>query len=335
MYAAQELSRCRPSSILRVIIAFKATMSPTQLERLLSHRWWRRTKELSVKVYNELFRTRAFTMAAAMSYYFLLAIVPLLIFLSAMLGYLPIPHLFDQLLGILAVLVPPDAMIMVRKIVSSLLVPHRGGLLSFGLLSYIWTASGGFAASIDALNVAYDVKQERGWWRDRLQALLLTFTTGLLTLIGLLLIIAGPHFGHFLTDLFPIPRAFGDIWIPIRLATIFVTIVLSIEIQYYLAPNVKQRFMATLPGAVVAVIGIFLSSAGLGFYLSHFANYDKTYGSLGAVIVLMLWFYIVALLIIAGAELNAELLKQKAALGEISRAEAILPPRTTKAQGAA
>src|SRR6201992_3588447 len=98
------------------------------LKRAASHPWGGRVKELSVTVYQELFRTRAFTMAAAMSYYFLLALFPLLIFLSAMLGYLPIPSLFDQLLDIFAVVVPPEAMQMVQRILTSLLIPHRGGL---------------------------------------------------------------------------------------------------------------------------------------------------------------------------------------------------------------
>lgn len=286
------------------------------LKRMPIGPWWQRTKELSVLVYRELFRTRAFTMAAAMSYYSLLALVPLLIFLSAMLGYLPIPNLFDQLLDLLAVVVPPAAMAMVQHILAGLLVPHRGGLLSFGLLSYLWSASGGFAALIETLNVAYDVEKTRGWWRDRLQALLLTLTTGVLSLIGLLLIIAGPHFGHLLTELFAVPPAFGDIWPPLRLVTIFVIFVAAVEIQYCLAPNRKQYFMDTLPGSVVAVAGIFLTSAGLAYYFNHLSNYNKTYGSLGAVIILMLWFYVVALLFIVGAELNAELLKQRAARGE-------------------
>jgi len=309
-------------------------MATTLRERAHIDRRWQRTKSLSVTVYEELFRTRAFTMAAAMSYYFLLALVPLLIFLSAMLGYLPVPNLFNELLNILAVLVPPEAMQMVQKILASMLTPHRGGLLSFGLLSYLWTASGGFGASIEALNVAYDVKQARSWWRDRVQALLLTLTTGVLTLIGLLLIIAGPRFGRLLTQLFPVPEAFGDTWPLLRLGMIFVTIVLAIEIQYYLAPNRKQRFVQTLPGALVAVTGIFMSSAGLGFYLSHFANYNKTYGSLGAFIILMLWFYVVALLLIVGAELNAELLKQRAERGEISRTEAMPTPQLKGAPAA-
>jgi membrane protein len=157
--------------------------------------------------------------------------------------------------------------------------------------------------------VAYDVEDTRGWWRDRVQALLLTFTTGLLILVGLLLIISGPHFGHLLTDLFPIPKAFGDLWPVLRLVTIFVIFVGAVEVQYYLAPNRRQGFMDTLPGSLVAVLGIFLGSAGLGYYFAHLSNYNKTYGSLGAVIILMLWFYVVALLFVVGAELNAELLK--------------------------
>jgi membrane protein len=205
---------------------------------------------------------------------------------------------------------------MVKHILVGLLTPRRGGLLSFGLLSYLWTASGGFSASIEALNIAYDVEKTRSWWRDRLQALLLTLTTGVLSLIGLLLIIAGPHFGHLMTELFAVPHAFGDIWPALRLVTIFVIFVVAVEIQYYLAPNLKQHLMDTLPGAVVAVIGIFLSSAGLGYYFGHLSNYNKTYGSLGAVIILMLWFYVVALFFIVGAELNAELLKQLAARGQ-------------------
>lgn len=293
--------------------------------------WWRRVRQLLVTVYNELFRTRAFTMAAAMSYYFLLALVPLLIFFSAMVGYLPIPNLFDQLLDNLAVLVPPEAMQMVEGILANLLEPHRGGWLSFGLVGYLWTATGGFTALIEALNVAYDVEKTRSWWRDRLLALLLTFTTGFLTFLGLAVVIAGPSFGHLLTELLMVPPELGRIWPALRLGTILVTFTAVVELQYYVGPNRKQKFLETLPGAVAAVIGIFLSSAGMAFYFDHFANYNRTYGSMGAVIILMVWFYVVSLLFVAGAELNAELMKQRAALrqaaipGEMSAKAAGMP----------
>lgn len=280
-------------------------------------------------VYNELFRTRAFTMAAAMSYYFLLAMVPLLIFFSATVGYLPIPNLFNQLLDNLAVLIPPQAMHMVQRILGSLLAPHRGGWVSFGLLGYLWTATGGFTALIEALNVAYDVEKTRSWWGDRVRALLMTFTTGLLTFIGLLVVIAGPHFGHLLTKLLLVPPELGRMWPLLRLGAILVTFTAVVELQYYLGPNRKQRFLETLPGAVAAMIGIFLSSAGMAYYFGHLSNYNKTYGPMAAVIILMVWFYVVSLLFVAGAELNAELMKQRS-----TSRRAILPSEmAAKANG--
>lgn len=299
-------------------------------KRFRTGTWWKLTRELLVTVYNELFRTRAFTMAAAMSYYFLLAMLPLLIFFAAILGYLPIPDLFDQLLDNLAVLVPPEAMQLVEGILANLLTPNRGGLLSFGLLGYLWTATGGFTALIEALNVAYDVPKERSWWRDRLQALLLTFTTGLLMVLGLVAVILGPHFGHLMTELLMVPPELGHLWPVLRFVTILVTFTAVVELQYYLGPNRKQQFLETLPGAVAAMVGIFLSSGGLGYYFDHFANYNKTYGSLGAVIILMVWFYVVSLLFVAGAELNAELAKQRA-----RRRQAVMPSKMAgKVKGA-
>src|SRR5580692_1753562 len=102
---------------------------------------WKQIKQLVVTVYDELFRTRAFTVAAAMAFYFFLSLIPLLAIISALLGYLPIPHLFEQLLDLMAMFVPPDSMKMVEKIVAGVLTPHRGGLLWLGILGYLWSAT--------------------------------------------------------------------------------------------------------------------------------------------------------------------------------------------------
>jgi membrane protein len=270
-------------------------------------------KSVIVIVYSELQRTRSFVVAAALAFYFLLSLIPILMIFSALLGYLPVPHLFDQLLDMLATLVPPEDLNLVEKILASVFKPNRGPVLFFGLLSYLWTASGGFTATIQALNIAYDVERERSWWRERLQAVLLALTTGTLGLLSLFALVTGPNFGHFLTELFPIPHQFAMLWPVLRLAITFGTFVFGIEILYYLGPNRRQRFLTTFPGAVAAVIIWSLGSWCFNFYLAHFANYNKTYGSFGAVIVLMLWFYIVALAIIIGAEANAEYAKLRAA----------------------
>jgi membrane protein len=220
------------------------------------------------------------------------------------------PSLYPQLLGVMALLVPPDALALVERMIGNLLLPHTG-VLSFGIVSYIWSTTGGFTSLISALNIAYDVAKPRSWIRDRLQALLLTFTSGGLLTISLLALIAGPGFGHFVGQIIVLPPALERLWPLIRIATVFVGFVVGLELVYFLGPNLKQRFKSTLPGAVFAIGLWFAGSAGLAFYLDHLSNYSKLYGGMGAIIALMFWFYLMALATLIGAELNAELAKRR------------------------
>ncbi|AXC10434.1 Ribonuclease BN [Acidisarcina polymorpha] len=268
-------------------------------------------RSFALGVWQEMFRTRSFVVAAALSFYFLLSLVPLLIVFSSLLSYLPIPNIFDQLLDLMATVVPPDAMALVQKIVISVLSPHARGLLSFGVLGYLWSSTGGYSAVIEALDIAYGVRDSRPWWRDRLQALLLTFTTGALFTTSLILLILGSDFGHMVEAVFPTPDSFGRMWPAIRLALTFTTFLAAVLVMYVFGPNARITFRSALPGAVLAVFGWFLGSFGFTFYLKHFADYDVTYGSLGAVIVLMLWFYIIAVAMLLGAEVNAQLARRK------------------------
>lgn len=272
-----------------------------------------KTRLVVITVYNEVFRTRVFDVAGGVSYFFLLSLIPLLFVFATALGYLHIPNLFDQLLNMMATLVPASSMSMVETVLSNVLTSKRGGLLSFSIIGSLWAATGGFVALIDSLNVAYDVALPRPWWRERLQALLLTVTSGVLAGISLTALIAGPYFGHLLTQVFPVPRAFAVLWPTLRLAIMFVAFVAGLELIYMLGPNTRNRFLGTLPGAMFAVAVWFLGSFGLSFYLRHMSSYSSAYGPLGAVIGLMLWFYITALAILIGAELNAELAKQRGA----------------------
>jgi membrane protein len=272
----------------------------------------RRTTSLLVVVYRELWRTRVFTVAAALAFYFLLSMVPLIVIFSSLLQFLPIPDLFQRMLDLMAELVPADSMSFVETIVTSILTPARGKLLSFGVAGYLWAATGGFSSLIEALDIAYDAETSRAWWRDRLRALVLTFSSGGLVSVSLLALVAGPHFGHFLSQFFPTPRPFEHLWPVLRVSFTFLTFVLSLELIYYLGPNVKHSFSSTQPGALFAIAVWFLGSTGLSFYLDHLSNYNATYGSMGALVGLMLWFYLTALAILTGAELNAELAKRRA-----------------------
>jgi membrane protein len=274
--------------------------------------FWEEVRALTVVVAREMYRTRAWTIAAAMAFYFLLSLIPLLVVFSSVLKFLPVPNLFQQLLNLMAELVPPYAMSFVEQIVIGILRPGRLQLLSFGLLGYLWTASGGFASLIEALDIAYDVPVSRPWWKDRIRALVLALTSGGLVAISLIAYIVGPHFGHFLGDSLSLPPALAHMWPVVRLVITFLTFVAALELIYYLGPNAHHSFASTLPGAVLAIAVWFVSSTGLSFYLDHVSDYNATYGSMGAMIGLMVWFYLTGLAILLGAELNGERVKYRA-----------------------
>jgi membrane protein len=248
-------------------------------------------------------------MAAALAYYFVLSLFPALILLSAVVAYLPVPDLFNQALNLMGQFLPPDSMGLVRRVLADVITPNKGAFLSFGILATLWSASGGFSAAIEALNIAYDVEDERPFWKTRPLAVGLAFLTGALLLTALSVMIVGPRFGEWLADRVHLSSLFVLLWPLIHWCVAVGFTVLAVETLYYLAPNVKQRFLATLPGAILAVgcwIGL---SFLLGLYLRHFGNFNKTYGTLGAAIVLMVWLYWTGFAMLVGAELNAELAK--------------------------
>jgi membrane protein len=269
----------------------------------------RRVKEVTLNVYREVQRTRVLNMAAGLSYYFLLSLFPLLIALATLLGYLPIPNLFEQSMDFAARFVPSEAMGLVRRILQSVLTPNRGGLLSIGLIGTLWAASGGFSAMIDALDIAYDARSSRPMLKQRLLALGLTFMTGGLMAIAMLLTIVGDRAGHFLSNVLHLSYVFELGWPYLRWGIIGLCIVLSMELLYFFGPNVKQRFKHTLPGALIGTVLWVLISAAVNVYVSNFAHYNKTYGTIGAVVALMFWLYVSSIAILVGAELNTELLK--------------------------
>src|SRR3989449_1873104 len=135
-------------------------------------------KRALARTYARVVRNHMLQMAAALAYYFVLSLFPALIFLSAVVAYLPVPDLFGQALGLMARFIPPDSMGLVRRILADVVTPNRGAFLSFGILGTLWAASGGFSAAIEALNVAYDVQDDRPFWKTRPLAIGLALTIG-------------------------------------------------------------------------------------------------------------------------------------------------------------
>jgi len=252
-------------------------------------------------------RHHVLVLAAGLSYYFVMALFPALILFAALVAYLPIPDLFNQALEIMGHIIPADSMVLVRKILADVISPGRGTFLSFGIIGTMWALSGGFSAMMDALNVAYDVPETRPFWKTRPLALLLAAITGTLFISALALMIAGPNYGGRIAAKIHLGPAFVAAWPYARWGIAIGFAILAIELLYYLAPNVKQRFGCTLPGAITALVCWMGLSHLLGIYFRSFANLNRTYGTLAAAVALMVWLYWSGFAILLGAELNAEL----------------------------
>ena len=269
-------------------------------------------KDALVETYEDVLRNHTMQMAAALSYYFVLSFFPALIFLSAVVAYLPLPDLFNQTLSMMARFLPQDSMGLVRRVLSDVITPNRGTFLSLGILGTLWASSGGFSAAIEALNIAYGVQDDRPFWKTRPLAVGLAIVVGLLMLVALSVMVVGPRFGEWVADRVHLSHLFVLVWPYIHWSIAIGFTILAVEALYFLAPNVKQRLRATLPGAIVAVGCWIALSYLLGLYFRHFANFNKTYGTLGAAIALMTWLYWTGFALLVGAELKCELAKVSA-----------------------
>jgi membrane protein len=262
------------------------------------------------RTYCDVLQHHTLQVSAALSYYFILSVFPALILLSAIVGLMPVPDLFGAVLVFMARLLPQDTMRMVQSILGDVLSSNHGAWLSFGLIGTLWIVSSAFDATIEALDIAYDVEDTRPVWKSRLLAVGLAGLNGGLLLTALAVLIVGPRFGEWLAARLDLSRMFVLLW-PFLHWTIAISFaVLAVESLYFLAPNVKQRFAASLPGAVFSVTVWIALSYLLGIYFRHFAHFNRTYGTLGGFIAMMTWLYWTSFVLLVGAELNAELAKQ-------------------------
>jgi len=260
-------------------------------------------KNAAVYVVRDMERNHTMAFAAALSYYFVVALFPFLIFLSAVVAYLPVPDFFSQVMGLIARVVPAANMGPLRNLMKGTILSRHSRLLTFGILFTLWSASSGFTALIDALNTAYDVSETRRYWKTRGLAILLTFSVGCLLVIALAMLLVGSSPSAWLAETFGL----RNLWPYIRWALAIGCAILAVELLYFVAPNVNQRFVSTLPGAVIAVSGWIGLSYLLGIYFQDFSAYSKGYGSLGIALAFSIWLYWSGFVILVGAQFNAEL----------------------------
>ena len=281
----------------------------------------RHFKNAAVNVIRDMEKNHTMAFAAGLSYYFVLALFPFLIFLSAVVAHLPVPDFFGQAMGLIARVVPAASMGPLRNLIKGTILSGHSRLLTFGILFTLWSASSGFTALIDALNTAYDVSETRRYWKTRGLAFGLTFSVGCLLVTALGLLLVGPSLSAGLTKTF----GMETLWPYVRWAIAIACTVVAVELLYFIAPNLKQRFVSTLPGALIAVGGWIGLSYLLGIYFRDFSAYRKGYGSLGVALAFSIWLYWTGFVVLIGAQFNAELLlKTRAPLEVKQRAESNL-----------
>ena len=261
----------------------------------------------------EFQRDDALGLAAQLAFYLILALFPFLLVLVSLMGTFSSPGLAEQVLGYFREVTPEQVYGIIESYLSDIIAGNRPapGLFSVGLVIALWSASGAFAALINALNKAYDVEETRPFWKVRGIALLMTLGLSVMVIISILLLVAGPPIGRGIADLFGLGEAFTLVWNVVQWPVALSLMVFTVALLYYFAPDAGQPFRWITPGGLIGVLLWVLASVIFRFYVSNFGSYDATYGSIGAVIVLLLYLYISSLTILFGAELNATLVRLK------------------------
>lgn len=246
--------------------------------------------------------------AAALAYYFLFSMFPLLLLVAALVSAAKMRALVYHVVAALVRALPHPAAILVRTQMHQLLASSHGGLFTLGTILTLFSASQGFSGLIAALDRAYEVPETRPYWHVELLALGLTVTAGIWIVIALALLLFGRRLLFFLAGPGVVGTTLAVVWPLIRWAAIAGFFILAIALLFHAAPNLKERSGRGIwPAALTTFIIWIAISIGLAFYVNNFGHFNAIYGSLGAVIVLMLWFYLLAVALLVGAELHSEL----------------------------
>ncbi len=254
------------------------------------------------------------TYAAALSYQVFFSLFPFIIFLLALLGMLNLTSLFDWLIQQSQTVLPGQASGLVQNIVDQVRGQAASGLLSFGAVLALWSASAAVRMAMHALNVAYDT-EDRPVWKKFPLSILYTLVLAVLVVVAVGLMVLGGQVAQWFGQLVGLGPVFVTLWTWMRIPAAVVLMMLVLALIYYLFPKTHQPFRLITPGAVIAVIVWVAASLGFSWYVKNFANYSATYGAIAAVIVLLFYFFISAAIMLLGAEINAEVYHEVAEKG--------------------
>lgn len=277
------------------------------------------TKQFGKRIWKEFLEDGVLDQAAQLSFYLLLAVFPLLLFLTALLGMVlgSVATLHDALLKYLQGVAPQSVSGLLDSSLRDMVQTSGGGKLSLGLVAALWAASSGMAAIIESLNIIYDVEEARSWWKRRVLALLLTVVVLTLMFSALALLLYGPAVINWASAHLGLAGVWTTVWRIGEWLLLLGFTLGALNLLYVYAPNIRHHYWHWLmPGTVVGLGLWLLVSYGFKLYLAHFNNFSFTYGSIGTVIILILWFYLSSIAILIGAEVNSEIVKLAGLAGE-------------------
>jgi membrane protein len=246
-------------------------------------------------------------LAAQLAYYFFLALFPALLFLLALASFFSLSTITDDVGRSLGPLVSPQVLDLIQEQMRRLANNENGGLLTFGVAGALWSSSAALVSIVGALNRAYDIEEGRPWWKVRLVAIGLTLAMAVIVLVALTLVLVGPTLAETLGRTTGWGAPFEWTWLILQWPLVFVLVTSGIGLIYYFGPDADQDWVWITPGAVAATILWLLISLMFKLYVANFTDYEGSYGTVGGVIVVLLWFYVSGIAILTGAELNAEI----------------------------
>jgi membrane protein len=248
--------------------------------------------ELARRTWRELFDDDVLGLAAQLSYYFFLALFPAILFLLALASFFPLSTITDDVGRSLGPFVSPQVLELIKEQMRRLDNNQDGGLLTFGVAGALWSSSAAIVSIVGALNRAYDIVEGRPWWKVRLVAISLTLGVAVIVLIAFSLVLVGPTLAQKLGQSTGLGAPFEWTWLVLQWPLVFALIAVGIGLIYYFGPDADQDWVWITPGAVAPPFSGSFVSSGFKIYVANFTDYEGSYGTVGGVIVVLLWFYV-------------------------------------------
>jgi membrane protein len=263
--------------------------------------------ELIKRTVKEFVEDNGLGLAAQLAYYFFFSLFPAILVGLALASFFPLDRFMDRIVETLSGVLPGDVITIIQEQILKLSKGENGGVLTFGLLVALWSSSAAMMGLIDALNRAYDISESRPWWKVRLLALALTLALAAFVLVAFALVLLGPTAADYVARVAGLGPVFAWGWKILQWPVIFALVALGAAMVFYFAPDAEQKWVWVTPGSAVSTVLWLLASLGFKYYVLSFGSYTETYGAIGGVMVLLLWFYITGLVMVVGAELNSEI----------------------------